>query len=559
MLIRIVFLNIIFLSISFVSFSQTTYVRAGGKEEWLLNRMEIKLQANNDFNLSTVKPYMRKAYVRQTEIIDSLITAGSNTAAFSTIDQYNIDRFLANNTEYVMHPKESWKSKKPIWNTFFTSKGNLFEVNEKDFYLSVNPVILEQQSIEQGNDERLFVNYKGVAARGLIAQKIGFDFFLTDNQERTPLFVQDWVSRYKAVPGGGFYKSFKKTGYDFFDARGSVNWNVTKYINMQLGYDKNFIGNGYRSLFLSDFSNSYLFLKLNTRIWKINYTNLYQELFPAFIKRGDNLLPRKYAAMHHFSINATPWLNVGLFESVVFGRKDHFDFSYLLPVIFLRSIEGENGSPDNANIGFDAKVNIAKKVQVYGQLMLDEFVLKNVLKHKDWWANKQAYQFGVKYVDAFNVSNLDLQLELNNVRPFTYAHHDSVADYSHYNQPLAHPLGANFREIVFIAKYQPLKKLYLQGKMIYYKQGTDSAGYDFGSNIFRNYEDRLRDYGYYMFQGVPATCLNLSFNASYEIKENLFIDGTMMYRKYSSSGTNNTTKLFTIGLRWNMFRREYDY
>lgn len=559
MWIRISFLNIIFISASFTSFSQTTYVRAGGKEEWLLNRMEIKLQTNSDFNLSTVKPYMRKAYVHQAEITDSLIALGNNAVNFSKIDQYNIDRFLANNAEYVMHSKQNWKSKKPLWNTFFTSKGNLLEVNEKDFYLSVNPAILEQQSIEQGNDERLFVNYKGVVARGLIAQKIGFDFFLTDDQERAPQFVQDRVNTYRAVPGAGFYKSFKKTGYDFFDARGSVTWNVTKYINMQLGYDKNFIGNGYRSLFLSDFSNNYLFLKLNTRIWKINYTNLYQELFPAFIKSGDNLLPRKYAVMHHFSINATPWLNVGLLESVVFGRKDHFDFSYLLPVIFLRSIEGQNGSPDNANIGFDAKANLAKKVQVYGQLMLDEFVLKNVLKHKDWWANKQAYQIGVKYIDAFNISNLDLQVELNNVRPFTYSHRDSVADYSHYNQPLAHPLGANFREMIFIARYQPLPKLYLQAKAIYYKQGTDSVGYNFGSNIFRNYEDRLRDYGYNMFQGIPAKCLNLSFNASYEIRENLFIDGSVMYRKYDRENSNAVTKLFTLGLRWNMFRREYDY
>ena len=64
-----------------------------------------------------------------------------------------------------------------------------------------------------------------------------------------PLYVQEWVNKYKAVPGKGYYKSFKTTGYDYFDATGYFTFGVTKYIDVQFGYDKNFIGNGYRSLF----------------------------------------------------------------------------------------------------------------------------------------------------------------------------------------------------------------------------------------------------------------------------------------------------------------------
>src|SRR5690606_25152298 len=85
-----------------------------------------------------------------------------------------------------------------------------------------------------------------------------------------------------AVPGYGFYKPFKTNGVDYFDARGYITFNVAKYIDVQFGYDKNFIGNGYRSLFLSDWGNSNLFLKLNTKIWKINYQNLFMELMPQY-------------------------------------------------------------------------------------------------------------------------------------------------------------------------------------------------------------------------------------------------------------------------------------
>ncbi len=560
MQIRDYLLRAAFIFVPATSFSQTTYVPFGGKETWLLDRMEIKLQTNNDFNLSTVKPYMRSVYVRQAEITDSLIAAGTNTGNLTATDKYNLNRFIANNSEFAINQKADWKSKKPWSDVFYPTKGNFLEVNTKDFYLSVNPAINQQQSFESdNNDERIFVNSKGVIARGLIAKKIGFNFYLTDNQERGPKFVQQRINSVKAVPGAGFYKDFKTTGVDYFDARGSVNWNVTKYINMQFGFDKHFIGNGYRSLFLSDNANSSLFVKFNTRIWKINYTNLFMELYPPFKNTGGNLLPRKYAAMHHFSINATKWLNIGLFEAVVFGRKDHFDFSYMLPVIFLRSIEGNNGSPDNANIGFDFKANIAKKVQLYGQVLLDEFKLDEVKAKNGWWGNKQAIQLGAKYVDALGINNLDLQGEMNWIRPFTYSHFDSLAGYNHYNQPMAHPMGANVQELIGIARYQPLKKLYITAKGIYWKQGLDSLGQNFGNNVLLDNDTRPREYGYSVGTGVLTKGLNASLAASYEIKENLWIDASGMYRTFKTGGITTNTTLVTLGLRWNMARREYDY
>ena len=61
------------------------------------------------------------------------------------------------------------------------------------------------------------------------------------------------------------------------------------------------------------------------------------------------------------------------------------------------------------------------------------------------------FRRGIKYINAFNLRNFDLQLETNIVRPYTYQHNDSIDNYSHYNQPLAHPLGANFAEVIAIA------------------------------------------------------------------------------------------------------------
>jgi hypothetical protein len=560
--------------------AQTTYVPLWAKENWFLTRLEVKAGTNNDLNLSTVKPYMRKAYVEVADSFRSELLAGQNPHKLTKIDQYNLNRFEANSREYSKFTEADfadWKPKKPLLKVFFPTKGNFVEVNTKDFYLTISPVLNFEVGKESNYDKTLYVNSKGASFRGLIAKKIGFDFFLTDNQERGPLQYRQFLADHEQAPGANFWKEFKGDGddymmnkdsvrkyagaTDYFDARGSISVNATKYINIQFGYDRNFIGNGYRSLYLSNFAANNLFLKLNTRIWKLNYTNLFMELVNDFQGgSGDRLLDRKYAAMHHLGINVTKWLNVGLFESIIFGRSNHFDFSYLVPVIFLRSIEGNAGSADNANVGFDVKANLFKSLQLYGQVMIDEMNFATIREDNSWWANKTGFQFGLKYIDAVGIKNLDLQVEANRIRPFTYSHRDTVTSYTHYNQNLAHPAGANLLEFVGIARYQPIPKLYLTGKIMTYKQGRDSAGYNFGSDPGRIYNDnRPRDFGFEMFSGIPATTLYGSFVASYEVFENFFADLTVTGRSFSMEGNRTNTSTFSFGIRWNMYKRESDY
>ena len=479
----------------------------------------------------------------------------------SDVDEYNMRSLLMNNSEWVTGSKEGFASRKPVLNSFYKTKANFLEVNSKDFFLALNPVLQIYLGAEKGNDDRIFLNTRGVSVRGLIGKKIGFSSFITDNQERGPVFFQQQVGKYRAVPGVGFYKTFKKTGVDYFDARGYITFNAAKFIDFQLGYDKNFIGNGYRSLFLSDWGNSNLFAKINTKIWKLNYQNIFMELMPQFKKSGDKLLPRKYAAMHHLSMNVTKWLNVGLFEGVVFGRQDHFDFQYLNPIIFYRHIEGTVGSPDNALAGLDFKANVAHRLQFYGQFLLDEFILKEVKNNPTSWVNKFGIQAGVKYIDAFGIKNMDLQFETNRVRPFTYSHNDTIANYTHYNQPLAHPLGANFQEFIGILDYQPANKWHIYARAIYYNQGLDSAGINFGGNIFRDYTTRSSNDGFKMAGGKKGSCFNGVLQVSYEWRQNLNFDLALLQRSYELagvSGRTNTT-MVTAGVRLNMFKRNYDF
>lgn len=347
-----------------------------------------------------------------------------------------------------------------------------------------------------------------------------------------------------------------------FEVKGGIMWNAMKGIDVQFAFDKVFIGNGYRSLILSDFSNNFLFLKVNTHFWKFNYYNLFGQMINRYgVYSVDTLYPKKYMTFHCLDLQVTKWLNIGFFENIMFGRKNGYDINYLNPMIFMVALGHQMGSPDKATVGLNIKANAFKNIQFYSQLIINEFVLGEIVKYKNgYWANKQALQLGFKSNDVFGISNLDVQGEVNLVRPFVYTSLDNYSSYTHYNQALAHPLGANFKEMIGIVKYQPTPQLFLQGKLIYYTQGLDSAGANMGNNIFLPYTSRPHDYGWKIGTGTKATCIIGQIAATYELLPNIYIDADYMIRNYKQDGaTDINANIFNIGFRMNLRKREYDF
>lgn len=522
----------------------------------LLDRYEIK---SKGYFHSTLRPYSRKS-------IASLIDSSRSIPGLSAPDRNNLQYLANDNWEWSRTGDNT--SRRPLFNALYKNKSALYHVDTEDFTLSVNPVLYLAAGMEKDNDYTPYINTRGVQLRGMIDKKVGFYTFLGENQMAVPLYVRDYVRRNRVIPGEGFWKGFKDNGYDFFTARGHISFQATKHIGLQLGHGKHFIGNGYRSMILSDFSNNYFYFKVNTRVWRIKYTNLFTEL-RANAYGNDGLwgrFPKKWMALHHLSINISKNVNIGLFESIVFAGNykngdPSFEAKYLNPIIFYRAIEHDDGSTDNAILGADFKWNIAGRVSLYGQVVLDEFLLHNFLSEPGNWTNKYAGQLGLKYIDALNISNLDLQLETNFARPYIYSHQTIFNNYAHYKQPLAHPLGANFREYIAIARYQPLHRLRLTGKVISANYGTDIDTTNFGGNIMLSYDTRQSSEGNEIGQGIGTDLLYLDFTASYMLKHNLFIDLNQVYRKLDSEiNSRDQSTLFTsLSIRLNIARREHPF
>lgn len=530
-----------------------------------IDRYEVKAGRVMPEIFTSIKPYKRY------DIIAFVDTVKRNDGLVSLSDDFNYTYLSNDNWEWSRHDNNSRHS---FLKHFYKKRSDLFHVDTKEFDLHINPVLY----LAAGNDSRssdlLFINTRGIEVRGMVDRKLGFYSYLTDNQALLPSYVQEQMSLNPVIPHEGFWKDYKNGGgVDFLQARGYITLEATKHINVQFGHDRFFIGNGNRSLIFSDFAPPALFLKGNLKVWKLNYLFLISQMTadvsgtPTGGLQGVNKgYPNKYNALHHLSLNIGKKLNIGIFESVMFSTDDttatdNFRFEYLNPIIFYRAIEQQNGSSDNVLLGVDFKWNAVRKLSFYGQFVMDEFVIDNIRAGNGWWANKFGLQMGGKYIDALGISNLDLQGEINIVRPYTYSHGTNYANYTSYRQPVAHPLGANFKEVTGILRFQPLPRLMLTGKLSLIKIGRDTTGVNWGSDLLKRSNTRQQEFNNTIGQGVANDILTGSFTASWMLKHNFFIDASIVLRRSESPVAfyHNNTTISSLALRWNIPQRLYEF
>ena len=169
-----------------IGFSQSTYIPFGSKEYQLIDRLEIKMGKDTILNFSGVKPFSRKQLVTAIEMINSQDSADPASTHLTKVDRYNIQGALMDNSEWVTGDKSGFASRKPFLNIFFKNKAHFFEVDQKDFYLAIDPVLQLKAGAENANSDMLFINTKGIVARGLITKKVGLYTYVTDNKKKKP-------------------------------------------------------------------------------------------------------------------------------------------------------------------------------------------------------------------------------------------------------------------------------------------------------------------------------------------------------------------------------------
>ncbi len=464
------------------------------------------------------------------------------------------------------------KFKRWLYNAFLND--HFLEVKDKNdkYSLILNPLLDIRAGTSTDLDALPYNNTRGIQIMGRIGKTMTFYTDVYENQARFPNYVNQFVNEQLVVPGQGFPKEFDPltssgTAFDFSYVNGHVTFQPNEFFNFEFGNGKNFIGEGHRSLLMSDVGFNYPYLKIRTSFWKLNYVNLYAQMRDI---RGtsysDATFDKKYVVSHYLSINATKKFNIGLFETIVYQDSTQtLDLSYLNPFILYRPIEFAIGSRSgNVLMGFNMSYKVRPKQIIYSQIMIDEFKFDEVFKGDGWWANKFAIQLGVKSYDSF-VPGLKLQTELNFARPYTYSHRTSGRSFGHYNQPLAHILGANFIESVSIIGYQK-GRWFGNMEIMYALQGLDDETTNYGSDVFLSYDTRENNYGNETLQGIKSRTFYTDLRLGYIInpRTNLRAELGLTYRSFNpeletATLQKSNTAYIHFGITTALNNKYYDF
>ncbi|MGI4749163.1 MAG: hypothetical protein ACRYFB_00895 [Janthinobacterium lividum] len=463
--------------------------------------------------------------------------------------------------------KRSWVHRKLF-------QEHLVDIKEKEFTAFVDFLPDFTAGRDVRNQKTTWLNTRGYQVGGTIGSKF---YFYTSGYENQGVFP-DYVSRYidrnsssetYVIPGQSYDRSYGKNTRDWSYVTALLSYTPSKYLNIALGQDKTFIGDGYRSLLLSDFASNYPFFKLTGTLGNVRYmamwANMDDPLAPTFSYQDD--YRRKWGVFHYLDWNVSNKVSLGFFDSVIWGDKDDlgnkrgFDFNYINPVVFLRPLEANNGSGDNALIGFTGKYKFINNSAVYGQFALDEFQAKDFFSSDGSYRNKYAWQLGVRGANLANISHLNYLLEFNNAKPYTYSEVNSLINYAQSTEPLAHPFGANFREVVGILNYA-IGRFNFYGQAEFGHYGLDpTATSNYGKDIFKLYPEASRTLGTFTGQGLTTNLYYGEGRVSYILnpKYNLRLELAGLLRKETNDLSTNNTAMFTIGLRSSFRNLYYDF
>ena len=380
---------------------------------------------------------------------------------------------------------------------------NLVIIKAQDLYLTMDLVMNFEagKDLAGSDDQKLFTNTRGILVQGNITDKVYFRTDFYETQSYFPTYVDSMIKASGVIPGQGKAKKFKTDGYDYPLVTGIVNYQASKNVNIQFGQDKMFIGNGYRSLFLSDNAAPFLYLQFGLNLFenKLNYHANWASLqtldkVHSGNAKGDDLFVKKQANFNYLTFKPNPKIEVGAFEGVMWERwNEHssnqpFDAMFLNPIPFLTTAVKSSDTLVSSILGINAFIKPLRHTAFYGQF---SYGVKN---------GGTGFQVGAKMFDLAHVKGLNFQLEYNLVGSGIYGTENKYTDYFQYNQPLTVQQMEDFTELIFIGSYRYKRVLLsLKGTIAHVNKSVGQG------RLIDNYEANVA----YIFNPITNLMVNL--------------------------------------------------
>ncbi|MCH2229122.1 MAG: hypothetical protein MK105_02165 [Crocinitomicaceae bacterium] len=466
-----------------------------------------------------------------------------------SISEYNLTSLIKDSTKQYYDA------------THILFQKHLIDVKGKDYHLKISPAI----HFGYGRDladtitRNLFQNTRGFYVEGDLFKNFSFSTSLFENQSRNtqyestyyksngefyPLPDSTYSGQNAVIPGAGRTKPFKGDGFDYAYAIGYFVYRPFKFLRITAGNNAQFIGNGHRSLFISDNSYSFPYYRIDWKIsQKFNFTYLRG--------RQTNLLRRpasgsveaiyenKGYSINYLTYKITDKINISLFESGNWSKGDSITSKashplYYNPIPFISGAVLNKTNELSSLIGLNIGCQFAPKHLAYAQFALNNFN-----------SDKFAFQLGYRGYNYFGLKDFMLQLEYNYVAEKTFEVGNRRLNNTHYNMPLAHVKGSGFQEIIIRSNYE-WKRIYIDFSAVYY--------------ITKNHSDKGHLPVYNTQTLSSESIVNSSTEIGYRFNRmmNLMLFANWNYRQTSNS-INPSSSTVNIGLRTGFMNHYKDF
>lgn len=454
----------------------------------------------------------------------------------------------------VDHRGESWAHRKIFHE-------HLIDLNTKEFTFSADflPDLILGKGRDLNEKKNTYLNTRGYQLFGTIGSQFFFYTSGYENQARFTKYEMDYIDKVGMVPGQAYDRTTTSGSKDWAYVTALIGYKPNKNITIELGEDKTFIGDGYRSLLLSDYAAAYPLLRVTATLSKhIQYMAMwsYMEDQKAIPFNSFSNNRRKWGAFHYIDWNITNRASFGFFNALIAeeandkGQGHGFDLNYSNPIFFSSGLRPSGTTPDHTLFGFNGKYKVLNKTTVYGQLLFDQSTSPNTNSNK-------SFQLGFRGFDFLKLKNLNYLFEYNSVGAYTYSNQNPIVSYNHFSEPLAHPYGANFKELLGIVNYS-IGKFDLQGKVIYSKYGLNINNNNYGKDITLANNINLPSTAITNGQGMATTLKFAEGSIAYLInpKYNLRLEAGALLREEQNTLGDKKTAIISFGLR-SSFRNLY--
>ncbi len=325
---------------------------------------------------------------------------------------------------------------------------HLIKLSDTNFTVVINPVVnFQYYNVAKGGADTTtyYVNTRGISVKGELGKKIFFSSIFVENQAVFPNYISNYIDTFGVVPGAGRVKPFKEEGVDYAFAESYISFSPVKTWNLQFGNNKRFFGNGYRSLVLSDNAFNYPHIYSENTFLKNRFKYVYLYGWMSTLNRLPNVTTveapfvRKNMSVHALEYSYKSIFKIQIFDASIWSRFDSAQTSVTplsyQPIVGLSLVNTSSSVSHLAGVG--VSVFPFKTLKMYSQVMSN---LQN--------SSTTSFQLGLSGYRSFKNFGANLLAEFNKVSLNFYNGSGDFTNYAHYNQPIAHPLGSGFSELV---------------------------------------------------------------------------------------------------------------